>query len=314
MPRIRVGVALLVPEPVAAEVDGLRRALGDGALGRIPPHLTLVPPVNVAEERLDEARALLGGAAAGRAPLRLQLGPPATFWPVTPVVYLTVAGPDLGRVHELRQAVFRPPLERPLTHDFVPHVTLADELAPDRIAPALRAMSDFEQAVTFGQVTLLQEGAGRQWASIFSVRLAARSVVGRGGLPLELAVTPAPREDARRRIGAPPGLAVTATRQQAVAGVAECRLDPGDPTRAELVELWVSPPERDTGVGSHLLAACLDASARELGAEILRCRIGGSGDLAGFLVHRGFSGREGWLERRLRPGAAEGRPEGAGSS
>jgi len=49
-------VARLGPEPVATEIDGPRRALGDGSLGRIPAHLTLVPPVNVGQERLAEAR------------------------------------------------------------------------------------------------------------------------------------------------------------------------------------------------------------------------------------------------------------------
>ena len=59
-------MALLVPEPVAAEVDGLRRALGDGSLGRIPPHLTLVPPVNVAEDDVPKALSVLRQAAAAR--------------------------------------------------------------------------------------------------------------------------------------------------------------------------------------------------------------------------------------------------------
>ncbi len=67
MARVRLGVALLVPPPFDTEIDGLRRALGDGALGRIPAHLTLVPPVNVREERLGEALAALRRAAAARA-------------------------------------------------------------------------------------------------------------------------------------------------------------------------------------------------------------------------------------------------------
>src|ERR671922_1484794 len=109
MPRQRLGVALLVPGPAAAEIDGLRRALGDGALGRIPAHLTLVPPVNVPVERVPAALTVLrsAGAAAG-GPLRLQLGPAATFQPVTPVVYLEVGG-DVDRLVALRDGVFRPP-------------------------------------------------------------------------------------------------------------------------------------------------------------------------------------------------------------
>ncbi len=63
VPKRRLGVALLIPAPLDREIDGLRRAVGDGALGRIPPHLTLVPPVNVREDRLGEALAGWGGDA-----------------------------------------------------------------------------------------------------------------------------------------------------------------------------------------------------------------------------------------------------------
>ena len=61
-----LGVALVLDAPVACEVQGLRRALGDGSLQRIAPHLTLVPPVNVRAGGLDEALAVLRTAASAR--------------------------------------------------------------------------------------------------------------------------------------------------------------------------------------------------------------------------------------------------------
>ena len=45
--RHRLGVAVVIDPPVADEINGLRRAVRDGALDRIAPHVTLVPPVNV---------------------------------------------------------------------------------------------------------------------------------------------------------------------------------------------------------------------------------------------------------------------------
>ena len=42
VPRLRLAVALLVPEPAATEIDGLRRALGDPGLGNVVPHITLI--------------------------------------------------------------------------------------------------------------------------------------------------------------------------------------------------------------------------------------------------------------------------------
>ena len=186
---MRLGVVLPVPEPVAAEIDGLRRALGDGALGRIPAHLTLVPPVNVAIERLDEVSALVGAAASGRPPVHCLLGPPTTFWPVTPVVYLPVddeAGPAIDAV---RGAVFQPPLARRLTYEFVPHVTLANEVDPGRIGPALAALADYRINVVLDRIAVLQEGEGHRWTPIGEAVFSGSWVVGRGGVELELSVT-----------------------------------------------------------------------------------------------------------------------------
>jgi 2'-5' RNA ligase len=179
LPRRRLGVALLVPLPVATEIDGLRRALGDGALGRIPAHLTLVPPVNVAADDIDDALAVLRRAARATRPLDLRIGPAATFHPVTPVVYLAVGG-DLDALHGLRDRVFAAPLSRPLTHPFVPHVTVADDMDPARIPAALAALADYVADVRLDAVHLLEEGRGRIWGPI------AEAPFARGRLPAEI--------------------------------------------------------------------------------------------------------------------------------
>jgi 2'-5' RNA ligase len=166
VPRARLGVALLIPPPVDGEIDGLRRALGDPALGRIPAHLTLVPPVNVRE--VKEAVAVLRRAVAPSRPFRLELGPPATFLPDNPVLYLSVHG-ELDDLHALRDRLFKPPLERDLTWPFVPHVTLSDESTAARIDAALVALADYRAEVTIDRVHLLQEAPGRVWTPVAEV-------------------------------------------------------------------------------------------------------------------------------------------------
>jgi 2'-5' RNA ligase len=177
MPRRRLGVALVLPEPVATEIDGLRRALGDGALGRIPAHLTLVPPVNVADDDLPAAFDVLREAARETRPLNLRLGPATTFHPDTPVVYLAVGG-DVDGLHGLRDRVFRSPLERTLSRAFVPHVTVADEIDPGRIPAAVAALADYVVDVTFDGVQLLEEGRGRVWRAIADTRFTRRWLPG----------------------------------------------------------------------------------------------------------------------------------------
>ena len=287
MTRVRLGVVLPVPASAAAEVDGLRRALGDGALGRIPAHLTLVPPVNVSVERLDEVRSLVRAAASARPPIACQLGPPTTFWPVTPVVYLPVDQNGTDAIASVRQAVFRPPVSRRLTYEFVPHVTLADEVDPNRIPPALTAMADYEIDWVFDRISVLQEGEGHRWSPIYEAFFAGTWVVGRGGVELQLSVTSAGDASDRSRAGLPAGLVVTARRQGVVVGVAECRVDPDEPAVAHLIELAVSPSERGVGIGSQLLAALASRAVADLGCARLVAAAPESG-LGDFLVHRGF--------------------------
>src|SRR3954469_23553721 len=187
MPKRRLGVALLLPPPLDREVDTLRRACDDGALGRIPSHLTLVPPVNVREDAMGDAFRVLRESAASVSPFTLQLGPPVTFLPDNPTLYLKVSGPGLDALRKLRDGVFTPPLERPLTWPFVPHVTIADEMAPDRIAAAVEALAGYRATVTFERVHLLEEtrtAKGRIWKPIADASFAVPAVVGRGGIEL----------------------------------------------------------------------------------------------------------------------------------
>jgi 2'-5' RNA ligase len=190
MPRLRFAVALLVPDPVATEIDGLRRALGDPGLPNVVPHITLIPPVNIAEQKVDEALGVIRAAAYDTGPMQLRLGPPTTFAPVNPVVYLAVGGDD-GAVHELRENLLRGPLARPPTYEFVPHVTLCEDCAPEHLAPALKTLRDFVIDVRIDRLHLLRdhEPGPRRWNPVADVVFERPLVVGAGGLPIEISVS-----------------------------------------------------------------------------------------------------------------------------
>lgn len=275
MPRLRLGVALLLPEPLASEVDGLRRACDDGALGRVPPHLTLVPPVNVRVDAVPEALRVLREAAAQVQPFTLRLGPPSTFLPDTPTLHLAVGGRGdaTSVLRRLRDALFRPPFERTLTFGFVPHVTISDDMAPARIAASIAALSGYVVEASFDRVHLLQEqrhgDAHRQWVPIADAAFTPRIVVGRGGVELDLAVcrlldpeaaafeTGSWPDDEPRvpRFDAPAGcepIVVTARRRGPVVGVARGW---ADAERSELGSLLVAPDQRGQGIAHHLVAA-----------------------------------------------------------
>ncbi|MGH9114470.1 MAG: 2'-5' RNA ligase family protein [Acidimicrobiales bacterium] len=265
--RLRLGVALLLDPPVGQQVDGLRRAVGDPSLGRVAPHVTLVPPVNVRADHLPAALARLRAAAASQSgPLRLTLGPPASFLPANPVLYMEVGG-DLERLRILRDAVFAPPLARRLTWPWVPHVTLADGAEETRIAAAVAALDQYAVLATFDRVVMLQEQRGRAWTALADACLGRPAVVGTGGLSMELVrgrvldpealpiVEDACRETESGREIRPPGrrcfpVVITARREGEVVGtVAAWKADDGCH-----VAVVVARRARRQGVGGHLLA------------------------------------------------------------
>lgn len=255
--RRRLGVALVLDPPVRDEVDGLRRALGDGSIERVPPHLTLVPPVNVPVAALSAALCRLRAAAAqAPGPLRLCLGPPSSFLPRNPVLYLSVGG-DLEELSRMRDAVFGPPLAREMSWPWVPHVTLVDEVTPERAESALVALDRYATVVVVDRLVLLEE-SGRAWRPLADAALGPPLVVGRGGLALEITEGRLLDPEAASALEVQPDevgvgdrarLVLTARREGAVVGAAAAWLEDD----GGHVVVSVVPGARGQGVGSHLL-------------------------------------------------------------
>jgi 2'-5' RNA ligase/GNAT superfamily N-acetyltransferase len=277
--RRRVGVALVLDPPLSDQVDGIRLALGDPSLGRIPAHLTLVPPVNIGAGGLSAALARLRAAAAkSHGPIQLTLGSPSTFLPANPVVFLAVGG-EIESLKHLRDAVFVPPFQRKLSWPWVPHVTLADGIDDTRIPPALVALDHFAAVMDADRLVLLEQGPGRVWQPIADAALGRPGVVGTGGLAIEITQSRMPDPEARRILelagftsdlagdagwssARPPffPIVMSARREGELAGVAAAWADP----HGGHVAVFVEPGVRRQGVGSHLLGH-LEAAARIAG-------------------------------------------------
>lgn len=284
MPRSRLAVALVVPEPHRTEIDGLRRALG-GDLHRIEPHITVVPPVNVRDEALPDALATVRSAAAELAgPLVLDLGPGDTFMPVNRVVHLAVGGDPaaLDALVRLRAAANVGVLERPDHRAFVPHVTLSNRIDPDDVPAALTSLASYRVEATFEAVDLLSyDVEERRWSTMAAVALGPRRVVGRGGVELEIAASHVLDPEAAAFVArvAPQGTPVTdlpgrallvvARRDGGVVGVARGVVAGAT---AWFDGLVVDPSQRHEGIGSQLLAAFGDDAARAGAEQVVAAR------------------------------------------
>jgi 2'-5' RNA ligase len=320
MARQRLGVVLLVPHPIATQVDGIRRALGDGALVRIEPHITLVPPVNVAERDLPHAFSIVRAAAATVPPLALRIGPVATFAPVNPVAYLQVGGEGkaLDALERLRTGCLQGPLDRVQDLDFVPHVTVADDLAPDRLDLVAQVLSDFSAEITFDRVHVLAELPGRIWSPVADALLGERpATVGRGSLPLDLVTSGRPDVEAAALLsfeestaGTP--FAVTAYRGDQVVAAAWGWSARG---ALELADLVVAIEHRGQGIGRHVVAAVEDLAVRR-GCEVVGTTAPSHGAAAALLAAAGFRMRSAAGDaagpRRWEHPIAVGGPEAGG--
>lgn len=310
--RARLLVALLLDGEVASEVDGLRRALGGGQIGRIAPHVTLVAPVNVRRDEQDEVISALDALAARTRAFEVVLGPPATFVPGRPVLYLAVSGGD-AELDDLRRSASVGPLASPASRPerpFVPHVTLASGMSPELLASAARLLAAYERPVVVTRLHLLAQDSlapGRPWRVRWAGLLGGTAVVRRGGLELDLTVAdsldpdeaawvsaawqdygretygPGWRHDvpfvvvARERTGSfsPRGRIGGVATGELHGGICECEL------------LVVDPAKRGEGVGSQLLRH-VEKVAAERGCAVVRLRTLDGGRAERFYANRGY--------------------------
>ena len=277
-------MALVVDPPLADEINGLRRALGDPSLARIPPHVTLVPPVNIRRTELSSAlRRMRSAAAAQAGPLRLTFGSVSSFLPANPVLYLSVGG-DLEALRRLRDAVFAEPFERPLSWPWVPHLTLADGVEPERVGAGLQSLSSYAVVADLDRVVVLEEGRGRIWSPLADAVLGRPARVGTGGLAVEITagrlldpeIAEAIETDRSEAGGADggaadgrgpvqPSLVLTAHREEEPVATGVAWLDRVGPH----VAVWVRPEHRGQGLGALVLSQ-LEAAVRRAGWSYLR--------------------------------------------
>ena len=262
----------------------LRRALADPRLDVLPPHLTLIPPINVTDDAFAEGRALLRSVASASETFELEVGPASTFAPVTPTVHLELGG-DTEPLHTLRARLRSGPFERPDGRPFHPHVTLREELLDPPPALAAEVLAGRLGPWLVDRVQLLEQrrdAADRRcWVPVAEEPFGQPAVVGRGGVELELRATTLVPEEAAALIDGttPPGdpfvdaLVVTAARPGSHPSDAPLGVAMGETPAATAAGrrgghvavvhgVVVERTERGLGIGRHLLRRWCHEAAR----------------------------------------------------
>jgi len=174
--RRNIGVAFGLPEPYHRELQGWRDRLGDPNAHRIVPHITLLPPTEVASEALPDIEEHLRKVAADEEPFDIQLRGSATFLPVSPVVFVPLVL-GIADCERIEAKVRSGPLQRDLRFPYHPHVTVAHDLPPESLDRAFEALAGYDATFGVRGFTLFEQGPDATW------RPQRDFVFGGGGLP-----------------------------------------------------------------------------------------------------------------------------------
>ncbi len=157
-----IGVALAIPEPWASQLQDYRTSVGDTTATMIPTHITLIPPIEVAEDDLPVVEKHLTEVASGSAAFRIHLRGTGTFRPVSPVVFVTVVE-GISACEQLAAALRRGPLSVDLQFPYHPHVTIAHHLPDEVLDRAFGDLAGFESVFDAEQFHLYVHDEVKGW-------------------------------------------------------------------------------------------------------------------------------------------------------
>lgn len=157
-----IGVAVAIPEPWATELQDYRTSIGDLTATHIPTHITLIPPIEVADDAVAAVETHLEEAAASIAAFRIHLRGTGTFRPVSPVVFVSLVE-GISQCEMLAYAVRRGPLAVELKFPYHPHVTIAHHLADDLLDRAFAELAGFDREFAVDRFWLYVHDTDNGW-------------------------------------------------------------------------------------------------------------------------------------------------------
>jgi 2'-5' RNA ligase len=157
-----IGVALAIPEPYGNELQTWRQRFGDPMATAIPTHITLLPPTEVGDGELGPIEEHLQSIAVEERAFEIHLRGTGTFRPVSPVVFVQLAG-GISDCERLEARIRSGPLAREIRFNYHPHVTIAHDLPDDLLDTAFAKLSAYEAVFPIWGFSLYEHGSDGVW-------------------------------------------------------------------------------------------------------------------------------------------------------
>ncbi|MEU7652049.1 2'-5' RNA ligase family protein [Micromonospora taraxaci] len=157
----QIGIAVDIPEPWGGQLTRRRVEAGDPLA--VPAHVTLLGPTEIQTANLAAVERHLATVAAAHLPFTLHLRGTGTFRPVTQVVFVAVAA-GISECELLAAAIAAAPgLHRQARFPYHPHVTVAQDVAPEALDKVYEDLADFSAMFEVDAFTLFSHSGQARW-------------------------------------------------------------------------------------------------------------------------------------------------------
>jgi 2'-5' RNA ligase len=160
-----LSVSIAVPQPFAGELQRLRSSFGDPSARSVPTHVTLLSPTEIAAEKWSEIHEHLQRVADAQQPFTMLLRSTGTFRPISPVVFVQVAG-GISACERIEKAIRTGPLSRNVAFYYHPHVTVAHQLDDAAMDRAFNELASYACSFEVNAFDLVEHGDDLVWRSV----------------------------------------------------------------------------------------------------------------------------------------------------
>ncbi len=147
-----LGVVVEIPPPHGPALDAARAGLTPDPAD-MPAHVTILAPVDVDENLMDEVIRHLEAVAERTPPFRLGLRGTGTFRPVSPVVFVAVSE-GISACEQLERDVRSGDLTVDSRFPYHPHVTIAHDAEDAVLDRVFEELADFRASMVASSMGL----------------------------------------------------------------------------------------------------------------------------------------------------------------